>query len=118
MRSLDHPDGIADEVLTIGVEGDAVLGVGVAEHVVEPGLECGSLTEVHGVAYDDGPGCPRELGRAVRGSVVHAQDDVELRAEVAETAEIVAASLYAGTTTHVSSKRAPSGDMTQGYLSD
>ena len=63
-----------DLVLAVRVVGHDVAHVGVAEGVVEAGLQGGALPEVDGVAHDGGAGELGGLGRAVLRPVVDADD--------------------------------------------
>jgi len=67
-------------VLSVGVEGDDELHRRVGHGVLETGLQRGALAEVDRVAHDPGAGLFGNLCRAVRGSVVDADDLGEGRA--------------------------------------
>ena len=80
-------------VLAVGVEGDDVARVGVADDVVEAGLQRGALPEVQGMAEHGRPGGAGDVGRAVAAAVVDddhvAEVFVEGGQDVGEHASLV-----------------------------
>ena len=80
---LDHREDVLHLVLAVRVERHEVAGTGLLPGVLDPGLQRGSLPEVHGVPEHRGPRRARLLGGRVRAPVVDAHDVPERPAGVA-----------------------------------
>jgi hypothetical protein len=80
----DHRRGVVHLVLAVGVEGDDLLHVRVAERVVDTGLQRRALAHVVGVAHHGGPGLRRDPSGVVRAAVIDADDQRVAGAQVTD----------------------------------